>query len=234
MVQPSGVGSGVSNASAFQTWSPGHDDQLAGVQAVEQPVEVAETGRDAGHDAALRTDRLDLVERGLEHVGENCEVLAHPALGHVVHGLLGEVHDLVDVATLARCRPVPHLDDPGTRLNEAAQDRSLGDDAGVIGRVRGGGYGRDQRVQVARSADAGELARGRQRRRDRDRVGRLASPVQVEDSVEDGGVGRAVEVARAEDLDDVGDRVLRQQHAAEHALLRRDVLRRRAIVARVT
>ena len=39
----------------------------------------------------------------------------------------------------------------------------------------------------------------------------------------------AVEVGRAQHLDDVGDRVLAQQHAAEHRLLGRDVLRRGAL-----
>ena len=40
-----------------------------------------------------------------------------------------------------------------------------------------------------------------------------------------------VEVAGLEDLDDVGDGVLGEQHAAQHALLGGDVLRRRLVVA---
>ena len=43
------------------------------MQAVEEAVEVAEAGGDAGHHAALGADRLDLVEGRLEHVGEDGE-----------------------------------------------------------------------------------------------------------------------------------------------------------------
>jgi hypothetical protein len=44
---------------------------LAGVQAVEQSVQIREAGRYAGHHAAMRAHRLDLVEGRLEHVGED-------------------------------------------------------------------------------------------------------------------------------------------------------------------
>ena len=45
-------------------------------------------------------------------------------------------------------------------------------------------------------------------------------------------VRRPVEVGALQHLDDVGDRVLAQQHAAEHRLLRGDVLRRLPVVLR--
>ena len=120
---------------------------------------------------------------------------------------------------------VAHLDDAGAGLDQAAQHGPLGDDPRVVGRVGGGRHARDQRVQVGRAADAAEVAGVGQRGRDGDRVGRLAPAVEVEDRVEDRRVDRPVEVVGLEDLDDVGDRVLGQQHAAEHALLGRDVLR---------
>ena len=82
-----------------------------------------------------------------------------------------------------------------------------------------------ERVQVGRATDAAQVAGVGERGRDRDGVGRLAAAVEVEDRVEDGRVRRPVEVAGAQDLDDVGDGVLGQQHAAEHGLLGRDVLR---------
>src|SRR6185312_13446908 len=46
-----------------------------------------------------------------------------------------------------------------------------------------------------------------------------------------GLVRRLVEVDGFDDLDDLGDGVLGQQHAAQHRLLRRDVLRRGALEA---
>ena len=71
-------------------------------------------------------------------------------------------------------------------------------------------------------------------------VGRLALAVEVDHDVEDRLVGRAVEVGGTHDLDNVGDRVLAQQHAADDRLLGGDVLRRGALelagraVARLT
>ena len=117
---------------------------------------------------------------------------------------------------------VPGLDQP-------AQHRPLADDLRVVGRVGGGRHARHQRVQVARPADPGQVAGVGQRRRHGDRVRRLAATVEVEDHLEDPGVGRPVEVGRAQQLDHVGDGVLGQQHAAEHRLLGGHVLRRRPV-----
>ena len=84
-------------------------------------------------------------------------------------------------------------------------------------------------MQVGRAADAAELADAGELGGDGDGVGRLAAAVEVEDGGVDELVGGAVEVALAQGLDDVGDRVLAQQHRAEDGLLGRDVLRRGAV-----
>ena len=80
-------------------------------------------------------------------------------------------------------------------------------------------------MEVGRAADAGELAALLQLGGDGDGVGRLAAPIEVEDRVVDQLVGGTVEVVAAHRLDDVGDGVLGEQHAAEHGLLGDDVLR---------
>ena len=59
----------------------------------------------------------------------------------------------------------------------------------------------------------------------RDGVGRLAAPVEIQDRVIDVLVGGAVEVTGAQPLQHVGDGVFAEQHAAEHRLLGRHVLR---------
>ena len=208
----------------------GDDDELAGVQAVGEAVEVDEAGGDAGHRAAAAADGLELVHRRLHELLEQRVVLGRAALGDVVDRLLRAVDGVVDAAGAGRA--VAELHDAGAGLDEAAQDRLLGDDAGVeagVGRRRDA---RQQRVQVRRAADASDLAEAGQLGRHRDRVGGLALAVEVDDDVEDRLVGGLVEVGRADDLDDVGDRVLRQQHAAEHGLLGGDVLRRRALELR--
>ena len=205
------------------------DDELAGVQAVGEGVEVGEAGGDAGHRAGAAADGLHLVHRRLHDVAEDGVVLARAPLGDVVDRLLGPVDEVVDLAAVAG---VPELHDAGAGLDEAPQHGALGDDPGVVAGVGRRGDAGQQRVQVGRAADAGEVAGPRQLARDGDRVGRLAAAVQVQDDVVDRLVGRPVEVAGPDHLDDVGDRVLAQEHAAEHGHLRRDVLRRGALELR--
>jgi hypothetical protein len=208
--------------------APGDDDELPGVEAVGQLVELAEAGRHAVELRAATAHRLDLVERLLQDVLEPDVVLARAALGDLVDRLLRAVDDVVDVAT-GPGGAVTELDDARARLDQAAQDRPLPDDVGVVAGVGRRGHRRDERVQVRRAADPGERARAGELRRDRDRIGRLTPTVEVDHRVVDRLVGGPVEVARPQDLDDVGDRVLAEEHAAEDALLRHEVLRRRPV-----
>jgi hypothetical protein len=104
-------------------------------------------------------------------------------------------------------------------------------DCGVETGVRGRRNRRDQRVQVRRAPDTSELAALLQLIGDGEGIGGLAAAVQVEDRLVDGLVRGAVEVVPPQHLDDVGDRVLGQEHAAEHRLLGCDVLWRCAVVA---
>ena len=200
------------------------DDHLPGVQAVGQLVEVDEPGRHADHLAAPRADRLDLVERALHDRGEREVVLRRTTVGDGVDLGLRGVDHVVGVAVAGEA----HLHDLGAGLDEPAQHRCLAHDPRVVARVGGGGDRGDQRVEVGRAADPGELAALLQLGGHGDGVGRLAPPVEVEDRLVDQLVCGAVEVVPAHDLDDVGDRVLGQQHAAENGLLGRDILRRGA------
>jgi len=81
-------------------------------------------------------------------------------------------------------------------------------------------------VRVGRAAEPDQLTAPLQLRGHRDGDGGLAAAVEIEDAVVDRLVRGTVEVVRAQDLDDVGDRVLGQQHPAEDGLLGRQVLRR--------
>ena len=215
------------------TGPAGHRDHLPGVQAVGVLVQLGEAGRDAGADAARRADLVDLVERGLQQRLDVDVVLGRAPLGDLVDLGLRAVDHVVDGAGDVGRRPgrrlVAHLDDPGAGDDQPPQRRPLGDDLGVVAGVGRGRDERDQRVQVRRAADAHQLPVAGQLGRHRHRVGRLAAPVQVEDRVVDELVRRPVEVARADDLDDVGDRVLGQHHRAEHRLLGLDRLRRGAV-----
>ncbi len=189
-------------------------DHLARVEAVGEGVEVGEAGGDAGHLALAGSDGLDLVEGALHDVGERRVVLAGALFGDGVDLGLGRVDDLVDVALGG----VAHAGDPGAGLDQAAQDGALVDDLRVVLGVGGGRDGVDQGVQVAGAAGPDEFTALGEFAGDGDRVGRLAAGVEVEDRAVDQLVGRAVVVVRFEDLDDVGDGVLGEQHAAEDGL----------------
>src|SRR5690606_5367117 len=80
------------------------------------------------------------------------------------------------------------------------------------------------------AAHAAQLAALLQLRRDGDGISRFTTTVEVDDGLVDGLVRRAVEVVPTKDLDDVGDGVFRQEHAAENRLLSSHILGRRPAV----
>ena len=86
-------------------------------------------------------------------------------------------------------------------------------------------------MQVLDAAGPLEVADLRELVGDGDDVGRLAVRIEREDRVEHDLVLGHVEVDAAHGLDDVGDRVFREHHAAESALLCQEVVRRHAFAA---
>src|SRR6266540_485375 len=61
---------------------------------------------------------------------------------------------------------------------------------------------------------------------------RLAVGIEVKDRPEHRAVGRPVEVILVQELEDLGDRIARQQHRAENRFLSFDVVRGNALVGR--
>src|SRR5215467_4596574 len=198
-----------------------YDDHLARVEAVGERVEVAKPGRHAGHHAAPRAYCLDLVQRARHDFGQRKEVLADPALGDPVDLGLGPVHQIVGVPVAG----VSELHDPGARLHQAAQDRPLPDDPGVVPGVGRRRHRGEQRVQVGAAPDARQVAALGQEVTDGNRVGRFAAAVEFEDRLVYELMGGPVVVLRADHFQDVGDGVLGHQHPAEYALLGGQVVR---------
>ena len=210
---------------------PGRDhDHLARVQAVGERVKAGEAGRNAGQPAAPAADRLDLVQRSRHDLGKREIVLADPPLGDPVDLRLSAVEQVISVA-VAR---VAKLHDPGADLDQAAQDRPLAHDPGVVAGVRRRRHGGDQGVQVRGAAHPPDVPPLGQLGGDGDGVGRLAAAVQVEDHLVHELMGRPVVIMRPDYLKNVGNRVLRQQHPAEHALLSGDVVRWRPLESAVS
>lgn len=154
--------------------SRGDDDHLAAVQAVGELVELAEAGGDAGHGTVAAVGRLDLLDGGIDRDGERYVVLGRLRAGDRVDLRLRVVDDVGRVALAV----VAELDDARPGVDEAAEDRSLGDDARVVAGV---GRGRDDRrkgVQVVRAARLVQLTGLDELVGDGDDVGRLTVGVE--------------------------------------------------------
>ena len=204
---------------------PGRDDDhLARVQAVGHLVEFGEPGRHPARQTAVGSDGVDLIHRRLQQVFQRDEVLGEPTIGDLVHFGLRAVDNLGDVGALGTRVAVLHH--PSAGFHQPAQQRLLRDDLRVVAGVGGGRHRGDQGVHVRRPADPAQQPAAVQLGGHRHRVGRLAPPVEVQDGVVDVLVRRAVEVAGPQLLQHVGDRVLAQQHPAQHRLLGREILRR--------
>ena len=172
----------------------GDDDHLSAVQALGELVEVCEARGNTVELALVLFDVLQGVEDVRAHLRHGHVVAGLAPVGDRVHLGLSLVDDLVDVAPGVR---VPELDDARARGDEAAHDRSLAHDPGVVGGVRRGGHRGDEAVQVGRSPDLGEHARALEFTGDRDRVRGFGAAVQLDDRVEDRLVAGLVEVLSA-------------------------------------
>ena len=200
------------------------------MQAVGQRVEIGEAGRDTDHLAAAVGDCLDLGEGAIHEVAQREVVLRRAALGDLVDLGLRAIHDVVDVAFSG----VPHLHDAGTRLDQAAQDRTLLDDGRVVAGIGRRGHERHECVEVRRTADAADLTHPGELGGDRHGVCWIALAVDGDDRVVDRRVCGAVEVSFAQHFHDVGDGVLAEHHRAEHGLLSGNILRGCAVRGRAT
>ena len=203
------------------------------MQAVGDLVQAGESGGNAGADATGVGDPLDLGQRAAEQRLDVHVVVAGAPFGDVVDLGLSAVDDVVDAAGDARCpggRVIAHLHDAGAGGDQPPQGGALGDDLRVVPGVGRRGHGLDERDEVLGAADPHQLPGSGQLGRDGDGIGGLAAGVQIQDRVVDELMRRAVEIGRAHYLDDVGDRVLAEQHSAERRLLSWDILGRGAVV----
>jgi hypothetical protein len=201
------------------------DDELPGVEAVGEVVEVGEPGGDTGHVAVFARRGLDLVGGRGERDGERNVVFGLDVAVHGVDLGLGVVHEVHDLALAG----VAHLHDARAGFDETTQHGLLGDDVGVVAGVRRGGNEARECVQVFRAARAAQLADLGELVGDGDDVGGLAVRIEGEHGVEDDLVLGDVEVGAAHDLDDVGHSVFAQQHSTECALLGQQVVRGSAV-----
>jgi len=198
------------------------------MKAVGQLIELRETGRHTAQPAAARTDRLDLVIGGLQQIAQRLVILGALALGDLIDGLLGGVHDVGDLALAG----VAQLGDLDGRVDQPPQHRLVMHDLGVVGGIRGDRDGGQQVRQVDMAAHLAELTAPVEFGCDGDGVCRIAVTVEVDDRLIDQLMGGAVEVGRFDDLQHLGDGVLAHQHGPQHALFGGEVLWWGAVDAR--
>ena len=177
--------------------------------------------------AVAAAGRLHLVDGDGDRLGQRRVVLRRRLAGDAEHLGLRLVQQVHRVALGL----VAELRDVRARLDEPAEHGLLGDDLRVVAGVRRGGDDVRERVEVGLAARALHVAGAPELVADRDRVGGLAPRVEAQDRLEDDLVLRHVEVGADDHLEHVGHRVGRQQHAADGALLRQQVVRRRALLA---
>jgi len=195
------------------------------VQAVRELVELLEARGHARHRSVAAVGGLDLFDCSIHRDGQRDVVLGGLGSGDRIDLCLGVVDQVGRIALPV----VAELHDARARVDEAAQDRPLGDDAGVVAGVRRGRHDRGERVQIVGAAGAAQLACLDELIGDGDDVGGLAVRVQREDRLEDELVLGDVEVGALERLDHIGDGVLRQEHSAQSALLGEEVVWRGAL-----
>ena len=205
-----------------------HDNHLAGVEPAGELVELDEAGRHPGQRPVVAVlGGLDLQVGLAQQLGDGDVVLLLPlVMSHRVDLGLGQRDELGDVAGIGG---VPQLGDAGAGLDQAAHERLVLDDAGVVAGVGGGGDGGHEGGQVGGATNALELAALGELVGDDERVGGFGAVVDLDDRVKDRLVGRAVELRATQDVDDVGDGLLAQEHAAERGHLGLKVLGRETV-----
>ena len=151
------------------------DDQVAGLKAAGDLVEVLEPGRRAGQRGALLREAVQLVELVVQDVLDLAEVLLAVVARDLEHRLLGPLDELARRALVAEHAL---LDFVGA-LQQAAQERVLAHDLGVAAGVPRGRDQAGELVDRRRPAGLLELAHLAQAVADGQHVDRLAVLVEV-------------------------------------------------------
>ena len=112
------------------------DDELSGVQAVGQRIQIGEARGHADHLAAAIGNRLDLGECSVHEIAQREVVLRRAPFGDLIDLSLRPIDDVIDIALTG----VPHLHDARAGLDQPAQDGALLDDGRVVAGIGRGGH----------------------------------------------------------------------------------------------
>jgi hypothetical protein len=170
---------------------------------------------------------MQVLEGADHHVAYALDRGAHLHAGHVEHGLLGLIEELLGVAVVC----VAFRGDAVAGDDEPPHQRLLANDVRVSARVLERRDGVREREQVVVSAHRLQLVGARQVLAQGHRIDRRACPMQLERSLVDAPVAFAVEVLRLDDLEHGVDHDIVQQDASEHGSFGFERMRRNAFDA---
>ncbi len=162
----------------------GDDDQVAALEAARHLVDFVEAGRDAGDEALVLEQPLDLRKALLDQIAHRHEAGLDPIVGDREDRALGLVEDQVGVLVgLVGVRQ-----DLVRREDQAAQRELLLHDAGVVLDVGRARDAVDERGDVGRAADFVELAGALELLLQRHEIDRRAALGQIDHPLEDAAV----------------------------------------------
>ena len=204
-----------------------HDDQIPRLHAGGHPVQIDETGGNAG-DLAGVVAAIEFVD-ALEHLARQrtdvLEIVALLAavLGNLEHLGLGRVQYLVD-------RPALGIEGFGGDLvrhgNQPAQHGPVAHHLGIVADVAGRDHRIGEHHQILLAPGIFQTPGQLQRILDRQRIGRLAGPQQDGDVLPYQTVIMAVEVIIVDDVGNVFPGTVVEQQTAQHRLFGFDRMRR--------
>ncbi len=192
--------------------TPGHDVQIARVQAGDLLVEPAEPGGCArNRSAALRGVRQDL-KRTVDRVLDRHDGGAFRDPGDVEHRLLRGIDESLHVAVVAVALRGETLTG-GDQLPDAPL---LANDAGVMLHVGDRRRGIGELRQIWRAAHLRQPLPVPEPSCHADQVHRPARALEIQNALEDAAIGVRIEMLRGEDLLDAVEGVAGQQHRGKH------------------
>jgi hypothetical protein len=198
------------------------DDQVPGLEARGEAIEIAEPGGDTGNVGAGLVEGRDTFEALLEKLIDVGKLARDARLREIEDDLLGLVDEVDRIA-----RPLPaEARDLAAGPDQPAQRRHLADDARIVAGVRARGNERRKLVDPDLAADVVQLAALLELVDERDRVDGVAFRVERDGCAVDLGMALAVEVGCVEDLADRPDRPGGDHHRAEDGFLGLEVLGR--------
>lgn len=203
--------------------SAGEDDQVAGLPAARELVEIVPAARNARDLRLALEESLDLRHRGHHQVADAGEALANALVRDLEDAGLGLIEQR---RGLVLPRVALLLDLTG-RADQPAQDRLLVHDPDVVFDVRRGGRVLHDLRQRRRTARGFEIAALAQFLRDRDEVGGFLAFVERDQGGEDLRVRGPVERARVDVLDRPADGAGVEHHGREDGAFGFERLRRR-------